>query len=247
MDTASVESGPVPRRARLHLQTRDEIKTLAREQLYTEGIGALSLRAVARGMGMASSAVYRYFGSREDLITALCADAYNSMGEAMEAAVAGVGRAGPARRWWAMSHGMRTWALERTSEFGLIWGAPVPGHRADVSDTGPGSVRVMTLPLRIYAEAVADGVADPDRAVGPADPAVGPMLRYFLDRTDPPCPPALASLALNQMACSLGVIALEAFGALPTLVVDPDAFYGAHVRAGMVGLGFARTSVARLS
>jgi hypothetical protein len=73
------------------------------------------------------------------------------------------------------------------------------------------------------------------------------MLRYFLDRTDPPCPPRLAGLALNQLASSLGVIALETFGALPTLIPDTAAYYGVHVRAGMIGLGFARGSVSRLA
>jgi AcrR family transcriptional regulator len=215
--------------------------------LALEGAGAISLRAVARSMGMASSAVYRYFPSRDHLITALCADAYDSLGEAMAVAVAAAGKRRHARRWWAMSHGMRTWSLDRPSEFGLIFGAPVPGHRADVSETGPASVRFMTPPLQIYADAVREGAADPDRAVGLTEPGVGPMLRYFLDRTDPPCPPHLAGLALNQLACSLGVIALETFGALPTLIPDTSAYYDAHVRAGMVGLGFARRTVTRLS
>jgi AcrR family transcriptional regulator len=247
MDPSPADVPALPRRARLHRATKDEIKTLAREQLRLEGAGALSLRAVARRMGMASSAVYRYFPSREHLITALCADAYDSLGEAMETAIASVGRSGHARRWWAMSQGMRAWSLERSSEFGLIFGAPVPGHRADVSETGPGSVRFMTPPLQIYADAVREGAADPDRATGLSDPGVGPMLEYFLARTDPPCPPRLAALALNQLASSLGLIALETFGALPTLIPDTEAYYGAHVRAGMIGLGFPRTSVTRLT
>jgi AcrR family transcriptional regulator len=247
MEPSPAPTTTVPRRVRLHRATTDEIKSLAREQLALEGAGALSVRAVARRMGMASSAVYRYFPSREHLITALCADAYDSLGEAMETALAGVGRRGHARRWWAMSHGIRSWSLERPSEFGLIFGAPVPGHRADVSETGPSSMRFMTPPLQIYADAVRDGVADPDRAVGLTEPRVGPMLRYFLDRTDPPCPPRLAGLALNQLASSLGVIAFETFGALPTLIPDTTAYYAAHVRAGMIGLGFPRGSVSRLS
>ncbi|HEX3830238.1 MAG TPA: TetR/AcrR family transcriptional regulator [Sporichthyaceae bacterium] len=247
MEPSPAPTTTVPRRVRLHRATTDEIKSLAREQLALEGAGAISLRAVARSMGMASSAVYRYFPSREHLITALCADAYDSLGEAMGLAVAAVGRRGHARRWWAMSHAMRAWSLDQPSEFGLIFGAPVPGHRADVTETGPASVRFMTPPLQIYADAVRDGAADPDRTAGLAEPQVGPMLRYFLDRTDPPCPPRLAGLALNQLASSLGVIALETFGALPTLIPDTAGYYAAHVRAGMVGLGFARGSVCRLT
>ena len=65
----------------------DEIKAIARQHLATDGAN-LSLRAVARDMGMVSSAIYRYFPSRDDLLTALILDAYNALGAAVEAAEA---------------------------------------------------------------------------------------------------------------------------------------------------------------
>lgn len=238
---------PLTRRARLHRETTEEIKARAREQLRAEGVGGLSLRAIARDMGMASSAMYRYFPSRERLVTGLCADAYDSLGEALEVAAARHGVDEPDLRWWAISHALRDWALARPSEFGLIFGAPVPGHQADVGETGPGSARFMAPLLATYEAAVRTGLADPDLTQGQVEVAVGPLLEYFIGHTDPTCPPRLAALAVNQLACSLGVIALETFNALPKLVQDLRAFYGAHVRAGMVGLGFDPLSVARLT
>lgn len=232
---------PLTRRARLHRETTEEIKALAREQLRLEGVGGLSLRAIARDMGMASSAMYRYFPSRDGLVTALCADAYDSLGEALENAAAGRRAAQHAARWWDISHALRAWALAHPSEFGLIFGAPVPGHQADVGETGPGSARFMTPLLATYHAAVRAGDANPDLTQGQAGVEIGPMLRYFIDHTEPPCPPRVAALVVNQMACSLGLIALETFGALPKLITDPLTYYGAHVRAGMLGLGFAST------
>src|SRR5215218_139210 len=72
-------------RARVRQELTSEIKAVARRQLATEGAN-LSLRAVARELGMVSSAVYRYFPSRDDLLTALMIDAYHDMGDAIDAA-----------------------------------------------------------------------------------------------------------------------------------------------------------------
>jgi AcrR family transcriptional regulator len=237
---------PLTRRSRLHRETTEQIKALAREQLRVEGAGGLSLRAIARQMGMASSAMYRYFPSREGLVTALCADAYDSLGEAIEV---GAARRRPdehAGRWWEISQSLRNWSLAHPSEFGLIFGAPVPGHRADVRETGPGSARFMVPWLTTFHAAVRAGVAEPDLTQGQADAEIGPMLQYFIDHTEPRCPPVLATLTVNQLGASLGLIAWETFGALPKLIVDPGAYYGAHVRSGMIGLGFDRGAVRRL-
>ncbi len=108
-----------------------EIKDAARRQLGEVGAPALSLRAVARDLGMVSSAIYRYFPSRDDLLTALIVDAYDSLGARGRARP----RPRPARpaptRWPAGRHlpGGR-WALANQHEYALIFGSPVPGYRA---------------------------------------------------------------------------------------------------------------------
>ena len=241
-------AAPAPsRRAVRYQRTTEEIKAHARDQLRADGAAALSLRAVAREMGMASSAVYRYFPSRESLLTALCSDAYDSLGTAMAEAVVATGRAGPARRWWAMAHAMRAWALVHPAEFGLIFGTPVPGHAAAPDETGPAASRFMTPPLEIYLAAVREGAADPVAASGVAAVDIEPLLRYFLDQVDPDYPAGLAAAVLGQLAAALGAIGWEAFGAIPKLVGDPAEFWAAQVRSGMVALGFAPATVRRLT
>src|ERR1041385_8262239 len=86
-------------RERARAQITLEIKEEARRQRAAEGAQQLSLRAVARALGMVSSALYRYFPSRDDLLTALIIDAYDSVGQTAEAAHATVADTGALRRW----------------------------------------------------------------------------------------------------------------------------------------------------
>src|SRR6478752_10299235 len=100
-------------RARVRAELTREIAEAARRHLASDGAAALSLRAVARELGMASSAVYRYFPSRDELLTALIVDAYDALGEAAEAAhrAAAAGTAGHLARWIAVTRAVRDWAL----------------------------------------------------------------------------------------------------------------------------------------
>src|SRR5688500_19893216 len=114
-------------RARVRAEMIDEIKVIARRHLAADGAN-LSLRAVARDLGVVSSAVYRYFASRDELLTALILDAYDSLGEAAETADAQVGRGDLRGRWLAVCRAVRAWALAQPHQYALIYGTPVPGY-----------------------------------------------------------------------------------------------------------------------
>ncbi|MFD0479116.1 TetR/AcrR family transcriptional regulator [Nonomuraea thailandensis] len=96
-------------RERVRAELTKEITDIARRQLATDGAGGLSLRAVAREMGMVSSAIYRYFPSRDDLLTALIIDGYNALGEAVERTEAEAAREDHLGRWLAVCHAVREW------------------------------------------------------------------------------------------------------------------------------------------
>ena len=117
----------VPRRERVRQATVEEIKAVARAQMAAEGTAGVTLRAIAREMGMTAPALYRYFGSRDDLVTALVTDAYDALADVMEAAVEAAGPGGHAERVRAAFGAFRTWGLERPTEFALIFGSPIPG------------------------------------------------------------------------------------------------------------------------
>jgi AcrR family transcriptional regulator len=148
-----VKASPTAReRARAEL-TR-EIKEEARRQLAATGAHGLSLRAVARELGMVSSALYRYFPSRDDLLTALIIDAYDALGTVTETAIAASAR--PRVRWLAACQAIRGWALANPHEYALIYGSPVPGYRAPQATVGPAS-RVPLAFMSVLRDAVAGG------------------------------------------------------------------------------------------
>jgi len=156
-------------RERARAELTREIKEEARRQLAATGAEGLSLRAVARELGMVSSALYRYYPSRDDLLTALIIDAYNALGAAAEHAIAGPA---PAReRWAAACHAIRGWARSNPHEYALIYGSPVPGYRAPEATIGPAS----RVPLA-FAGLVGDALASGELAAPPeALPVTGAL------------------------------------------------------------------------
>src|SRR5580698_7394444 len=111
-------------RQRVRAAMSADIVAEARRQLALEGAAALSLRAVARQLGMASSAMYRYFPSRDELLTALIVEGYEALGEVAEQAATAGG--GPARRFRTVCRAIRRWALDHPHEYALLYGSPIP-------------------------------------------------------------------------------------------------------------------------
>jgi AcrR family transcriptional regulator len=143
---AAATSRPRTPRERARARTVADIIRLGREHLAVHGAAALSLRAVARDLGVVSSAVYRYVENREELLTLLLIDAYNELGEEVEAAVAAVPEVDFGGRFAALGRAVRGWALREPSRYGLLFGSPVPGYRAPAErTTGPGTRVIYAL------------------------------------------------------------------------------------------------------
>jgi AcrR family transcriptional regulator len=217
-------------RARVRAELTREIAEAARRHLATQGAAGLSLRAVARELGMASSAVYRYFASRDDLLTALIIDAYDALGAAVEQAEAAVARDDLRGRWRAACRAAREWALAHRHEYALVYGSPVPGYAAPQATIGPAS-RVGVVLCRVLADGVAAGNVDP----GPPGPdrALEPDLAERLG-----LPPGLAALAVLAWSSLFGTISFELFGHTHNVVADHGAHFDQAVEhlALLVGL-----------
>ena len=118
------------------------IKELALGQLATEGAAGLSLRAIARELNLVSSAIYRYYASRDDLLTDLVIDAYRDLA----AALTGDGRGQSGREAWVeVCLRLRDWALAQPHRYLLLYGSPVPGYRAPESTIEPASEVMRAL------------------------------------------------------------------------------------------------------
>ncbi|MFG2089315.1 MULTISPECIES: TetR/AcrR family transcriptional regulator [unclassified Spirillospora] len=225
-------------RERVRAELVREITEIARRQLATEGAGGLSLRAVAREMGMVSSAIYRYFPSRDDLLTALIIDGYNAVGEAVENADAGMRADDYAGRWLAVCRAVREWALEHPHEYALLYGSPVPGYKAP-QDTVPAAMRDTVVLARIITEAHAAGAVEP-AGFSPAPP---PSIAADLDRVRTAVlmdvPDDVIIRCLTAWSGLYGTVSFELFGQFNTVLEDDRAGYFDHgmtLLAGLVGL-----------
>ena len=215
-------------RDRARAELTDEIKAVARRHLAEHGSAALSLRAVAREVGMVSSAVYRYFPSRDELLTALIIDAYNAVGATAEDALAANRRRGAAARWMAVSQAIRAWALAHPHEYALIYGSPVPGYAAPQDTIDPAS-RVALALLQIVVDGVALGeIAEGDAISMPR--VVHADFALLRDTAAPGVPDAVVSRTLLAWSQLFGSISLEMFGHLHNVIHDYDAYFTVQVR-----------------
>ncbi|WP_328540193.1 TetR/AcrR family transcriptional regulator [Streptomyces sp. NBC_00344] len=133
----STATPPPDRRERLREQTRREAKDIALGQLARTGPSGISVNAIAKAMGMTGPALYRYFANRDELLTALVADAYTDLAGALSHAVAVTPATDkdPAAGLRAFAHAWRGWAREHPDRYLLIYGTPIPGYTAPPATT----------------------------------------------------------------------------------------------------------------
>jgi AcrR family transcriptional regulator len=215
-------------RARVRAELTAEIKAAARRQLATEGAN-LSLRAIARELDMVSSAVYRYFPSRDDLLTALIVDAYRTLGDTVDRADAAQPRTDLLGRYLAICHAVRDWARANPHEYALLYGSPVPGYRAP-EDTVDDAIR----PGRALGQIVHDGVAAGTVTAPRGDrlpKAVRADLTAMRQGGFPAMPEPLLARGMAAWIALFGALSFEVFGHLNGVVHDRDAFFDHQMRA----------------
>ena len=218
-----------------------DIAAEARRQLAEVGAGALSLRAVARELGMASSAMYRYFPSRDDLLTALIVEAYDTLGEVAESAAATRGSA--LVRWQTVCRSIRRWALDHPHEYVLLYGSPVPGYHAPPVTLAPTS-RVTLALANLIADAHRAGELEPDD--GPALPrTVAAQVKPVAELAMPGVPLATVAQALLVWAQLFGQISFELFDRFGGIVEQPEVLFEHAVMTMARQLGMRSTRTAR--
>ncbi|WP_433464543.1 TetR/AcrR family transcriptional regulator [Spirillospora sp. CA-128828] len=211
-------------RERVRAELTREITEIAKRQLATEGAAGLSLRAVAREMGMVSSAIYRYFPSRDDLLTALIIDGYNAVGEAVERAEAKAGNDDYAGRWLAVCGAVRAWALAHPHEYALLYGTPVPGYEAP-QDTVPAALRDTIVLARIVAEAHAAGALDPAGPCPPTPPSIAADMARARAMLPMDAPDDVIARAFTAWAALYGTVSFELFGQFDNVIEERDAYF----------------------
>lgn len=211
-----MDAPPRTSRAAARERTMARILELGREQLVERGPAELSVREIARGLGMVSSAIYRYVPSRDALLTLLIADAFTELADAVDAAVGGAGP-DPRARFLALAGAMADWALAHPERWTLLYGTPVRGYTAPAETTTAPGTRVMAHVLRIAADAAAQGRL-PERPLAPLPAEVAALLREAAEELHVPVDPAAATAAVTAWSALVGILSGHVFGQL-----GPDA------------------------
>jgi AcrR family transcriptional regulator len=229
-------------RERARAEVMSELLASARERLGTDGAANLSLRAVARDLGMASSAVYRYVDSRDALLTLLIIEAYDAIGAAVEDASRASRERGepPAQRWLASARAARTWALANPHAYELIYGTPVPGYRAP-QDTVASALRVWSAIIEPLLAAHADGSLRPTgpdfETRGLVEPEVYAFAGLASDGQAPPDVARAVTRSMSLFAVLIGAISAELFGHLHRVAADHARLFDVTIATASAGIG----------
>lgn len=250
-------------RERARQQTVEEIIRIGRRHLGEVGAAALSLRAVARDLGVVSSAVYRYVKSRDELLTLLLVDAYNELGDEVDAALAALRPAGAAKdpgatgnageasgaeagkageEFYALAWTVRHWGLREPARYGLLFGSPVPGYAAPAEQTIVPGTRVVVALIQIIDRAHRQGRLAPiesNASAGEMSPALRENLDGVRAEMGLEIPEPLMVRGVLIWAALFGAVSFEVFGQYGgnTFTIPEELFeQQLQVLAAIVGL-----------
>jgi AcrR family transcriptional regulator len=226
VQTPSAAAGAVgSRRSRQRDATTAEIKATARRLLVDEGPDALTLRAIARGMGMTAPALYRYFGSHEELVGAVCFDLLDEITRTLEQARDSVGPDDPLGRLMAACRAFRGWSLGHPREFHLVFAsagsAPPAGHEMVGADLSFGAV-FLGIFVEIWAAAP---FATPPEEVLPE--GLVAQLAAFSAYVQHVLPMGALAAYLSGWVRLYGAVTIEVFGHLGFALTDAEPMFEA--------------------
>ena len=210
------------------------IKKLALRQLHDGGPANLSLRQIARDLHIVSSAIYRYYPSRDDLLTALIVDAYDAVGEQAEKTRAACRDQSPRQQWLSVCRSMRAWARAHPDQYALIYGSPLPDYRAPLDTVSP-AARVALVLVEVLRERLAQS---PPLPVGrPLSADLAADLARLRAESFPSVPEPQLAGVLAAWTQLLGSISLELFGHLHNVVENFDALFDYEMDLMLDSLG----------
>jgi AcrR family transcriptional regulator len=228
-------AGPDTPRARARVQTLVDIRRVALDQLTTEGSAGLSLRAVARELGVVPSALYRYIASRDDLVTVLVLDAYADLAATVAAATRHGAPGRQRARWIGGAQALRAWAHAQPARFRLLYGSPVPGYAAPPETVGPATAVVVAMLDPVVDAAAVETLVE----VGaPPGAVLARQLTAVAVGLGVDVPPALLARAVGAWSEVIGLVVLELGGHFVGGFEPADELFDDAVRAqaGRLGL-----------
>ena len=186
------------------------------------GPAGLSVSAIGKQLGVSGPALYRYFASRDELLTELVIDAYHDLADALRAAAGQPPAAEPRARLEALARAYRSWALAQPHRYRLLFGPPLPGYDAHAQRTR-GRLASRDEPAARVLRELGDRTA-------PAPPQpLASQLTAWAQAHDPGIDPATALRAVLIWSRLHGLVSLEIAGNFASMGIDPDQVFEAQL------------------
>ena len=221
--SAIPEPEPRTMRNRYRAQVRQEVKEAALRQLAQAGPGGLSISAIGKQLGVSGPALYRYFASRDDLLTELVIDAYNDLATALMAAISQVPNDNPRGRFEALARAYRRWAVAGPHRYRLLFGPPLPGYQAHAQRLVAASWAAMNVLLDVLQEF---GTV----AAAPGEPLAAELAAWAQHR-DSRIDPGTALRAVQIWSQLHGIVSLEIAGNFASMGIDADQLFEVQLTA----------------
>ena len=205
---------PPTMRERYRAQVRGEVKQAALRQLAQSGPAGLSVSAIGKQLGVSGPALYRYFASRDELLTELVIDAYNDLADALRTGAGQPAGQPPQARFEALARAYRSWALAQPHRYRLLYGPPLPGYDAHAQRLVDASQAAMSQLLSVLRE-LGDRTAP-----APPQPLASQLTAWTLAH-DPDIDPATALRAVLTWSRLHGLVSLEIAGNFTSMGIDP--------------------------
>jgi AcrR family transcriptional regulator len=219
---ATGESEPASIRGRYREQVRREVKQVALDQLEQAGPTGVSISAIGKRLGVSGPALYRYFASRDELLTELVIDAYGDLSDALATAVSQAPSQAPSQdpraRLEALARAYRSWALTQPHRYRLLFGPPLPGYDAHAQRLVDASWQAMNVLLGILRE------LDDDAVTAPPQPLAS-QLSAWARPHEPGVSPATALRAVLIWSRLHGIVSLEIAGNFGSMGIDPGQLF----------------------
>lgn len=220
------------RRERLRIATVLEIKDTARQQMLEQGTAALSLRAIARQMDMSVAALYRYFSSRDDLITALIVDSFSNLGVALTNAYESHQQMAFREQFLNLMRAYRCWAIEHPIEYVLILGNPIPGYNAPMAVTQPIAQQAFEPLSHVLFDLWSAGAITIPVEYEQLPESIVPQLQIWSERFFHTGNVQVTSQIFSLLYFGIviwsrlhGMVTLELFNQLEPMIGNPEAFF----------------------
>ncbi len=219
---------PRPKRSEQIIDLQEAIKDIAWKQIAEHGAAALSLRAIARELGITAPAIYNYYPSRDDLVTALIKDAYTSFGEAQWAAVQSGTDTDHYNRLINLGLAYRGWAMRFPQRYQLIFGTPIPGYHAPLEEIMPIAARALNVLIEVIAAAQAAGVLQSFK-LEDFSPQLYQSL-FGVALAHPGAAPEILYLTVTIWARVHGLVSLEIGNQFPLYLTDLEDMYRVEMK-----------------